>query len=212
MPIDTSSPRSRRAMLAAAIGAIAASAAGAVIPRSSATAANGDSLILGSSTNAATAATILSSSTSGVVLQVQTDSSQGVSGDAILGTATYGNGVVGSAPHGVGVYGISPDGIGVDGYSASAIGIRARSGSGLALSVDGRVHFNTSGRTWIRAGQASVTITQGGTRSTSRVFATLASNRPGRSVRAVVPTTDKFTVYMNAAMTSDAVLTWWVLD
>ncbi len=31
MPIDTSSPRSRRAMLAAAVGAIAATAAGAVI-------------------------------------------------------------------------------------------------------------------------------------------------------------------------------------
>ena len=57
MAIDTSSPRSRRALLSAAVGGIAALVAGAVVPHSSAEAANGDPLVLGSATNAASATT-----------------------------------------------------------------------------------------------------------------------------------------------------------
>jgi hypothetical protein len=51
-----------------------------------------------------------------------------------------------------------------------------------------------------------------GTTASSRIFAVVASNRPGRYVRAVVPTANAFTVYLNATATSDSVVAWFVLD
>ena len=88
----------------------------------------------------------------------------------------------------------------------------AKSESGLALSVAGKAHFSRSGRTWIRAGHASLTVALAGTTSASRVFAILASNRAGRYVRAAVPSTNSFTVYLNANAISDSVVAWFVLD
>ncbi len=55
-------------------------------------------------------------------------------------------------------------------------------------------------------------ISLAGVASNSRVFAVLASNRSGRYVRAVVPTTNSFTIYLNTTVTSTTVVTWFVLD
>jgi hypothetical protein len=46
----------------------------------------------------------------------------------------------------------------------------------------------------------------------SKIFAVLATSESGRYVRAVVPATGKFTVYLNTTLTSSAVVAWFVLD
>jgi hypothetical protein len=214
MTIDATTPRSRRMLLSAAAGAVGALVAQAVVPRSAVEAANGDPLVLGSATNAATATTKLTNTAAGPVLHVQTNESQGVSGFAMYGDATTGFGVGGNATSGRGVVGTSFSGVGVEGHSPTGIGVYAKSENdiGTGLWVDGKVHFSRSGRTWIRAGQASLKIAAQGTAGNSRVFAVLASNRPGRYVRAVVPTTNAFTVYLNASALSDSVVTWFILD
>jgi hypothetical protein len=55
-------------------------------------------------------------------------------------------------------------------------------------------------------------VTLAGTSSASRVFAVLHSNRAGRYVRAVVPTTGSFTIYLNTTVTSATYIAWFVLD
>jgi len=214
MAIDTTSPRTRRTLLSAAAGAVGAPVAQVVLPRSAVEAANGDPLVLGSASNVSTASTTLSSVTSLIVLHVDTNDSQGVHGPAILGTATSGSGVVGSATTGSGVVGDAgaSSGIGVFGHAPVGIGVYAKSENAVALKVDGKVQFNRSGKAWIRAGQASLTLSIPGTAPTSRIFAVLASNRPSRYVRAAVPGTGSFTVYLNASALSDSVVSWFILD
>jgi hypothetical protein len=220
MAIDTSSPRSRRALLSAAAGAIAALVADTVVPDASVEAANGDPLILGSQTNTATTTTkiVTNPSTPGFeVLFVETAESIAIRGHstndaAIVGGTTRGWGVSGGASTGIGTGGDSTSGIGVLGHSSKGTGVLAQSETGLALSVNGKARFSRSGRTWIRAGHSSLTITVAGTTPSSRVFAILASNRASRYVRAAVPATDRFTVYLNASAISDSVVAWFILD
>jgi hypothetical protein len=230
MTIDTSSPRSRRALLSAAAGATAALIAETVVPHTPAEAANGDPLVLGSSTNTATATTRLFKSNAippfevlfvetaeGIAIHGRSTSDTGVVGESttgfgVSGGTTRGFGVGGAATSGTGVSGLSDTGIGVQGYAPKGVGVLAKSETGLALSVAGKAHFSRSGRTWIRAGHASLTITVAGTTASSRVFAILASNRASRYVRAAVPSTDKFTVYLNANAISDSVVAWFILD
>lgn len=69
-----------------------------------------------------------------------------------------------------------------------------------------------SGRTALAKGKTSLKVTLGGVTSASKVFAVLASNASGRYVRAVVPTTGSFTVYLNTSLAATAYVTWFVLD
>ena len=152
--------------------------------------------------------------------------------------ATNYTGVFGSAPAsatdtavGTGVWGDSPDigvygsgSVGVEGYggwgvagyangTSGSIGVYAQADlPSRALYVDGKTHFSRSGRSTIGAGRSSITINLTGTSSASRVFAVLHSNRAGRYVRAVVPTTGKFTIYLNTTVTSATYVAWFVLD
>ena len=147
-------------------------------------------------------------------------------------------GVFGSAPQaaidtavGTGVWGDSPDvgvygsgSVGVEGYggwgvagfantSVGSVGVYAQADQpSRALYVDGKVHFTRSGRSTIGAGRSSITVNLAGTSSGSRVFAVLHSNRAGRYVRAVVPTTGRFTIYLNTTVTSATYVAWFVLD
>ena len=215
MTIDTTTPRPRRALLSAAAGAFGALVAEAVIPRPTVKAANGDPLHLGSLTNTATLTTRLSSSQDSPVLEVATIGSESFNGTAISGTAMSGDGsgVAGVTTAGRAVVGVAQGtGSGVKGDSFQGIGVHATSSDGVALQVDGKVRFSRSGRTWIRAGHATLTVNMLGTTASSRIFAVVASNRPGRYVRAVVPTANAFTVYLNATATSDSVVAWFVLD
>jgi len=216
MAIDTTSPRPRRALLSAAAGAFGALVAQAVIPRSAVDAANGDPLVLGSATNTAVTTTRLSNTSDSPVLEVVTDDSGFVNGTAISGVTTSGDGtgVAGITTSGRGVAGYagSAVGIAVQGHSPLGIGVYAKSENAVALKVDGKVSLSRSGRTWIRAGHSTLTVNVPGTTASSRVFAVLASNRPSRYVRAVVPSTNGFTVYLNASAISDSVVTWFILD
>jgi hypothetical protein len=152
--------------------------------------------------------------------------------------ATRYTGVFGSAPAGddtiagSGVWGDSPEigvagtgGTGVDGYGGwgvagstnglpGGIGVYAYTPntSTFALYADGKVHFSRSGRKAMASRKSSLKVTLAGVTTGSKVFAVLATSEPGRYVRAVVPATGSFTVYLNATLASSAVVAWFVLD
>lgn len=140
--------------------------------------------------------------------------------DSLMATGVWGDspdiGVYGSG--GYGVYG---DGfVGVDGDASGApgsIGVWAWAPSDAdptarALKVTGKVSLSRSGRTSMRSGTAARAIYLAGVTSSSMVFAVLASSEPGRWVRAVVPTSGKFTIYLNTKLASGASVAWFVLD
>jgi len=143
-----------------------------------------------------------------------------------IGAGVWGSsgdtGVVGSGywgVYGVGVIGVWGDGAGGPGIigdsaSASVPGVLARgaTSSGYGLQVVGKVKFNRSGRATILAGKSSIKVTLAAATSSTRVFAVLHSNRSGRYVRAVVPTTGSFTIYLNSTVTSSTYVAWFALD
>jgi hypothetical protein len=132
-----------------------------------------------------------------------------------LGSGLWGDspdtGVVGTGSYGVlglgfaGVVGIGdPGGIGVYAVGDSA--------TDIALRVDGKVVFSRSGKSTIGTGKSSLKINLPGVSGNSRVFAVLHSNRASRYVRAVVPTTGSFTIYLNASVTSATFVAWFVVN
>ncbi len=134
-----------------------------------------------------------------------------------IGTGVWGDsddfGVYGSG--GTGVLGFG--GVGVEGDAntqPNSIGVLAvaPSTSQWALKVTGKVSLSRSGRTAMSSRTSYKTITLTGVTSSSKVFAVLATSESGRWVRAVVPSTNKFTVYLNTTLTSSAVVSWFVLD
>jgi hypothetical protein len=148
----------------------------------------------------------------------------GVFGSAPAGdhTTTVGTGVWGDSPD-TGVYGSGSRGVegyggwGVVGYTnglTGGVGVYAiaPNTTTLALRAEGKVHFSRSKRTAIAKGKSSLTVTLAGVTSSSLVYAVLATTEPGRYVRAVVPTTNKFTVYLNTALATSSVVAWFVLD
>ena len=84
--------------------------------------------------------------------------------------------------------------------------------SSLALQVIGKVSFNRAGRKTISAGKSSLVVSMAGVTSTSKVLAVLNSNRSGRYVRAVVPSTGKFTIYLNSSVSSSTYVAYFVID
>ena len=131
--------------------------------------------------------------------------------DGVVGTGGL-SGVIGAGgSEGVLAFG------GVDGVigtgGASGAGVRAiGSDTRNALVVAGKVQFSRSGRATIGAGKSSVKVSRAGISSSSRVFAVLHSNRAGRYVRAVVPTTGSFTIYLNTTVTSSTYVAWFVIN
>ena len=109
-----------------------------------------------------------------------------------LGTGVWGDsddvGVFGFG--GAGVYGVGSYGVIGESISTSA-GVLAvgQSATDVALEVQGKVKFSRSGRATLGAGKSSIKVTLAGTTTGSRVFAVLHSNRTGRWVQSVVPTT-----------------------
>jgi hypothetical protein len=240
MASDPNAPRSRRALLAAAAGGAAAVAASAAMPLTAAAAPVNMQTEQDNPTVAQTSVT--QSAAGSVAFKARTTNTDaaglvGSTGDEnfidddtqftgvygfsqaddtdALGSGVWGSspdtGVVGTGSTGVlglgtvGVVGVGdPGGIGVVAVGAS--------NTDLALYVDGKVHFTRAGRASIGTGKSSVKVTLPGTTSQSRVFALLHSNRSNRWVRAVVPTTGSFTVYLNASMTSATWVAWFVID
>ena len=136
MAFDITSPRSRRAILMAGLGAIAATAAGAVARPSTASAATGDNLVLGHDDNTAGHGTTLEVSGTDVVgLNVTVDET---GGDRI---AIRGQG----AASGAGLNGFSPLGAGVSGTSATGQGVLGVALGGKADGVVGAVRTGGTG-------------------------------------------------------------------
>ena len=139
----------------------------------------------------------------------------GVWGDSddygMVGTGGIG-GVI--AFGGSGVIGVGDvDGVvGVGGPSGAGVLALGDSASTVALDVQGKARFSRSGRNLIGAGKSSLKINLAGTSTASRVFAVLHSNRSGRYVRAVVPTTGSFTIYLNTTVTSSTYVAWFVIN
>jgi len=71
-----------------------------------------------------------------------------------------------------------------------------------------RAAFAATGKATIAAGKASKSISLAGCTTSTIVFALLASSRGGRWVRAVVPTTGSFTVYLNTTVASNTAVAW----
>ena len=133
-----------------------------------------------------------------------------------LGTGVWGD----SADFGVfgtgyfGVYGSGVVGVTGQAETTSGPGVRAMGAttSSLALQVLGKVSFNRAGRKTIGAGKSSLVVSMAGVTSSSKVLAVLNSNRSGRYVRAVVPATGKFTVYLNSSVSSSTYVAYFVID
>ena len=94
--------------------------------------------------------------------------------------------------------------------TAGGEGVRASSDtlSAIALRTVGRAEFSRSGRTTISAGHSTKAVTLAGCTSSTLVLAVLSSNRSGRYVRAVVPASGKFTIYLNTTVGSSTGVTW----
>ena len=131
--------------------------------------------------------------------------------DGVVGTGGL-SGVLGIGG-GTGVFGAGVDGVvGVGGSGGAGVRAFGASATSLALTVSGKVVFSRSGRATIGSGKSSVKVTLAGTTTSSRVFAVLHSNRSGRYVRAVVPTTGSFTIYLNTTVTSSTYVAWFVIN
>lgn len=152
---------------------------------------------------------------------VSTGSSTGVYGEGDTGVWGFGGwGVFGASDAtGTGVYGFSgasvpaaPVHTGVFGYSDSGTGVYAKAATGTALYVVGKARFSRSGRSTIGSGKSSLVVYLAGVTTSSLVFAVLYSSRSGRYVRAVTPTTGKFTIYLNTTVTSSTYVSWFVVN
>lgn len=153
--------------------------------------------------------------------------------DTGVGSGVYGEGTVGV--WGYGDYGVEAQGI-TTGLFASAFpsgtAIHGHAGAGdapapmtgiairasvtatteIGLRVGGRVQFpNRSGKVTFSAGSSSKSVTVTGMTSSHYAFAVLNSTRTGVYVRAVVPGTDKITIYLNKAPSSSTAVAWMVL-
>jgi hypothetical protein len=252
---DEPTPRSRRALLAAAAGGAAALAAQAALPLT-AVAADPNDVVLGSANSTTTPTTITNTATNGTAFGTAgTGTGYGLEATSTGGTGSFSWSV--SAPGwwdpatdgpytgafawspahpdptlaGVGVWGESDDwgvfgqgsvgvyghgGIGVIGESdnTSFPGVKAYGAlsSSPALEVVGKVKFNRAGRKTIGAGKSSLVVSMAGVSSTSKVLAVLNSNRSGRYVRAVVPASGKFTIYLNSTVSSSTYVAFFVID
>jgi hypothetical protein len=123
----------------------------------------------------------------------------GDSGDiGVIGTGAVG--VLGDAPIGVVGVGDASGGAGVQAEAAVA--------SAVSLRVIGRAEFSRSGHTTVSAGASKRTVTLAGCTASSLIIAVLSSNRSGRWVRAVVPASGSFTIYLNTTVTSSTQIAW----
>jgi len=119
----STTPRTRRGLLAAGVAAAAAAAAASVTRISPASAADGDPAIIGSTNEGATT-TVFSVAGAGALVATS-DTAKGLEG-----TSTSGQGVHGSSSSSAGVSGVSDEGNGVHGTSTSSRGVYGESTSG----------------------------------------------------------------------------------
>jgi hypothetical protein len=137
MAIDTTLRRSRRALLGAGLGAVAASVASAALRPLPMAAAGDDSAIIhvgDTITDAQTQTTLANKANNNTVLYVASNADLGHgAGTAVSGYSASGNGVYGASPSGHGVTGVSGSGYAVYGLSTSGYAVYGLSTSGYAV-------------------------------------------------------------------------------
>jgi hypothetical protein len=236
--IDTQTPSSRRSLLAASVGALAALAAGAVARPLSTRAANGDALTVGGKYNATGTTRIIDSSTSADVFRgVSTSgtgvhglstSGTGVRGEAPQGTGLFGKstdsyGVVGESTSGIGVFGGSSSSTGVHGSSDTGVGVvaisvqdialHATSPFGYAVEAIGRIRLSTSGVGIVPAGATSRVVNPGvDVTASSYVLLTPAADiGPRRLWYTLNSTADTITIHLSSPRAKATKVTWLLL-
>jgi hypothetical protein len=173
----TQTRQSRRGLLVAGAAALAAAAAATLSRSLPGSAADGDSVSVGSTHSGTTTTTFQTTdqnainaiSESAMGLDGQSTSGQGVHGTSstsagVAGVSDSGNGVHGQSTSSRGVYGQSTSGPGVE--ASGAVGLKAEATdatSGYALeTVQGRVRFaGISGIATIPAGDTNVVVNPG---------------------------------------------------
>ncbi len=145
MVIDTTNPRTRRALLGAGLGALAATVASAFGRPMVADAANGPVLL--NQPNNATGATSVSTTGGYDGFTATSDSGFGISGQSASSAGVYGqsnpnSGVLGQSDSGTGVRGTSASGDGVFGYSSTGTGVHGHSdrSTGFGIAVYGEAY------------------------------------------------------------------------
>lgn len=235
MSIEMTTPRSRRAILAAAAGAAAIGVASALERPSPVRAATDGDVVLGQ-TNAATTTTEITSDADlvDVFAARSTTGGSGLVGESHQGTGVLGigaHGVEGSSDTGMGVLGVSETGTGVLGhitlsgsgvrghsFSAGGVGVFASAEAGTALKVSGKATFSRSGRASVRAGRSYVDVdlrAKGGLAGTPLAFANLLAYRVGVHVAAVrvnTPAVGMLRIQLNKAVASSTNVAWLVLN
>ena len=204
--------RSRRAMLGAGLGALAATVAGALGRPSRASADTGGAVILGMPNTADTHTSIANTGgLSGVTLAISHTGAMGESGtQGGIGLHGYVTGTNGVAVRGTtsghwsqyAVKGVADtEGIGVHGMSTNGIGVLAEGVGGYGLQVKGRAVFERSGKVNFAAGQSSRKVTGYGIEPDSLIVATIQGNVAGTYVRGVSlnATENTFTIRLNQA-------------
>lgn len=149
-------------------------------------------------------------------------------GDAVLGVSFEGTGVTGtckvvgqSGVHGLdqtpkagshGVFGQSPHGDAVLGSSPNGVGVHAESTNGLALRVQGKTKFSTSGITSVASGQRTATISVAGLTTSDMVLATIQRAESGVFIEAAQPSTGSFTITLSKVPSAPLPVAWFVLS
>ena len=139
MAVDTVSPRSRRAILAATLGGVAGTVLARLGGPESVRATNGTAIILGNSPSGTLDGTGINeaSLTTGIYT---------TTGIGFVATSPFGVGVFGNSDSNVGVYGQSTSNVGVYGNTSSSIGVYGASNATDSAAVAGRSFGNSTGR------------------------------------------------------------------
>ncbi len=210
MTTELDMARTRRAVLAAALGAGAATVAAAVARPLPARADNGDTVTVGGSFTGTGSTTIDVGGNTGAVAFVGRGDGLGLLGQSDVGGGVRGEGTT---------YGVHGEGaIGVEGETGSGVGVKAIASTGIALQVAGKAKFSRSGQVNVGAGKTYVDVTVlGGLASGTVVVATLQTYRSGVAVAAVrknYPSTGKIRIYLTkvASTTSSTAVGWFAAE
>jgi len=167
MALDPTTPRSRRALLTAAVAATAVTVVEAVARPLPVSAADGDDTLtihVGDTyADAQSQTTLANKANDKIVLYVASNADSGHGGGtAVYGFSHHGKGVKGQSTIGIGVYGISTNGSGVRGESTDhsgvfggsndGNGVEGVSTQGAGLAGSSINHHGVSGDSYLSAG------------------------------------------------------------
>jgi hypothetical protein len=212
MAFDPTTPRSRRALLTAAVAATAATVAQAVVKPLPVAAITDDGAIVhvGDDLLDVTLTTTLQNATNSNAIFELTSTD----GTGLKSLSTTAAGVYGSSLMAAGVFGASKFGSGVYATSQQATALHAEGTK--AIDVIGKAHFSRSGKATVAAGKKSVTVTvPGGLDGTPLCFANLRTYRAGIGVAAVrpnYPSAGKIRIYLTKTVSGATAVSWLVLD